>query len=264
MKRFLSLVLLAAALCAAQPSYGWGQMGHDVVAAVAERHLTPKAKKHLNEILGGRSIVYYSSWLDNVQNSPYWRDGYDVTKTWHYANVDEGYTFETMPRNERGDVVSAVEMLSAALRSADELPDSTKVDYTRMLVHLVGDMHCPMHAGHLTDLGGNRVKVKWFGSQTNLHSVWDSKLIESAHKWSYTEWVEQIDRSTAARQRTIADGQPAEWFAETVAICDGIYASTTPESNLSYQYIYDYAPVAERQLLNAGYRLARLLNEIFG
>ena len=96
------------------PSYGWGAKGHDIVAAIAEQNLTKKAKKEINKLLGGKSIVYYSSWMDNIQNSPYWKDGYYKTKTWHYANVDKGHTYETMSKNENGDVVTALEMLSTA------------------------------------------------------------------------------------------------------------------------------------------------------
>ena len=79
--------------------YAWGPMGHDVVAAIAEQHLTKKAKKNIDKLLGGKSIVYYASWMDNIQNSPYWKNGYNKTKTWHYANVDEGFTYQTMQKN---------------------------------------------------------------------------------------------------------------------------------------------------------------------
>ena len=63
-----------------------------------------------------------------------------------------------------------------------------------MLIHLIGDMHCPMHAGRKQDRGGNGTTVKFFGKKSNLHSVWDSDLLESTHRWSYTEWQKQIDR----------------------------------------------------------------------
>ena len=142
------------------PSYGWGAKGHDIVAAIAEQNLTKKAKKEINKLLGGKSIVYYSSWMDNIQNSPYWKDGYYKTKTWHYDNVDKGHTYETMSKNENGDVVTALEMLSKELTvNYDNLTDSMKVDYLKMIVHLVGDLHCPMHAGRLSYRGGNKCKV---------------------------------------------------------------------------------------------------------
>ena len=246
-------------------AFAWGQKGHDIVASIAEKHLTRKARKNLNVILGGKSLVYYSSWMDNVQNSPYWNGGYDRTKTWHYFNVDEGYTPETMPRNPNGDVLSALDMLIDSLGNhSSELSDSVKFDYLQMLIHLVGDVHCPMHVGRLSDRGGNELCVKWFGSKTNLHSIWDSKLIESVHSWSYTEWQQNLDHCTKTEFKEMSSGTPEDWLRETWRITVGIYDYVKPDENYSYKYRYDYAPIVEHQLLVAGYRLAALLNRIFG
>ena len=100
--------MCAALLLSSISAFGWGPKGHDVVAAIAEQHLTKKAKKAIDKILDGKSIVYYSSWMDNIQNSPYWEYGYNKTKTWHYANVDEGLTYQTMTKNPDGDVVNGL------------------------------------------------------------------------------------------------------------------------------------------------------------
>ena len=176
-KSVLTVILLVFSSIVAT---AWGPMGHDVVAAIAEQNLTRKAKKNIEKILDGRSIVFYASWMDNIQNSPSWKNGYDKTKTWHYANVDEGQTYQSMKKNENGDVVTALNQLTWELTvNYDNLSDSLKADYVKMIVHMVGDLHCPMHAGRLTDKGGNGTKVKWFNQKTNLHSVWDSKMIES-------------------------------------------------------------------------------------
>lgn len=245
--------------------FAWGDKGHDIVAYIAEKHLTRKAKKNLNAILGGKSLVYYSSWLDYVQNSPYWKAGYNRTKTWHYFNVDEGYTPQTMSRNPKGDVLSALNMVIDSLENhRSEISDSVCLDYTRMLIHLVGDMHCPMHAGRFSDRGGNVLKIKWFNQETNLHVLWDSKLVESVHSWSYTEWQQNIDRYSKSEISKMSAGTPESWFNETWQVTVDIYEHITPKENYSYKYMYDYAPVVERQLLLAGYRLAALLNRIFG
>ena len=113
--------------------YAWGPMGHDVVAAIAENNLTKKAKKNLEKLLDGKSIVYYASWMDNIQNSPYWKDGYNKTKTWHYANVDKGLTYETMKKEPKGDVITGLEQLTDALKNHyTELTDSMRVDYVKL------------------------------------------------------------------------------------------------------------------------------------
>ena len=112
MKRIVLIVLSTFIMMESVSLYAWGPMGHDVVASIAEQHLNRKTKRKINRLLGGRSIVYYSSWMDNIQNSPYWENGYNQTKTWHYANVDKGLTYQTMQKNENGDVVNSLEMLT--------------------------------------------------------------------------------------------------------------------------------------------------------
>lgn len=250
----LSLALLSWVL----PASAWGPKGHDVTACIAECNLTPEAAAEIDRVLDGYSPVYWCNWLDAASHTP----EYAYTKTWHYMNVDEGETRETMSRNPKGDVLSALHELVDSLKGHD-LPAGQEALCLKMLIHLVGDLHCPMHAGHLTDLGGNRVKVRFFGRDTNLHSVWDSSLPEAARKWSYTEWQNQIDRLSDEEIAEIASGTPEEWYDETQALCTEIYASTPEGSNLSYDYVNKYAPVVERQFLKGGYRLAALLNEIY-
>lgn len=249
-------------------AFAWGAKGHDVVAAIAEQHLTPKAKRKINKLLDGRSIVYYSSWMDNIQNSPYWEYGYNKTKTWHYANVDKGLTYQTMQKNESGDVVKGLEFLTKEMtENYDELTDSMRVDYLKMIVHMVGDLHCPMHAGRLSDRGGNNTKVMWFRNESSLHSIWDSKMIDSARKWSYSEWCEQLDIENRKYRKEISKGTYEDWFTETVdgaaRIYDYVESSTAIVPELSYQFVYDFSPLLEEQLMNAGYRLAYVLNTIF-
>ena len=273
MKRIVLIVLSTFIMMESVSLYAWGPMGHDVVASIAEQHLNRKTKRKINRLLGGHSIVYYSSWMDNIQNSPYWENGYNQTKTWHYANVDKGLTYQTMQKNENGDVVNSLEMLTdAMINRYDELTDSMKVDYVKMIVHMVGDLHCPMHAGRLSDRGGNNTKVKWFGQPTNLHSVWDSRMIDAARKWNYTEWVEQLDRTNRKYIKNVTEGSYEDWFTTTVANASKIYNyveaidQQLPEEelpNLSYQFVYDFSPMLEEQLLLGGYRLAHVLNTIF-
>ena len=267
MKKIILMISVMVAAFASQTAFAWGPKGHDVVAAIAEQNLTKKAKKALDEILDGKSIVYYSSWMDNIQNSPNWKGGYDKTKTWHYANVDQGHTYQSMPKNEKGDVVTALTKLVWELTENEaNLNDSLKADYVKMIIHMVGDLHCPMHAGRLSDRGGNSVRVKWFGQNSSLHSIWDSKMIDSARKWSYTEWVNHLDRKDAKFKKSIVQGTYEDWFNETVKNAAEIYdyVERNAEQNFSYQFVYDFSPMLEESLILGGYRLAYVLNTIFG
>ena len=264
----ITLILTVLMLIDFTAAYAWGPKGHDVVAAIAEQHLTPKAKKKINKLLDGRSIVHYASWMDNIQNSPYWEYGYNKTKTWHYANVDKGLTYETMPKNPAGDVVSGLEFLTKEMtENYDNLTDSMRVDYLKMIVHMVGDLHCPMHAGRLSDRGGNDTKVYWFNEKSSMHSIWDSKMIEAAKKWSHTEWVFYLDRTDKKFRKSVVEGNYEDWFMTTVSEAAAFYeyVENTGEEmpNLSYGFVFEFTPLLERQLLNGGHRLAYVLNTIF-
>ena len=102
-----------------------------------------------------------------------------------------------------------------------------------------------------------------FGRKTNLHSAWDSAILEAGHKWSYTEWQEQIDRLTDDEAALVQAGEPQDWLKETHAICVDIYEDSPEGTKISYDYVDKYTPVIEQQLVRGGYRLARLLNEIY-
>ena len=253
-------LIIVVALLSYLPSFGWGQKGHDVVAYIAECNLKPEVYQKVVKKLGDHSLVYYANWLDNASYS----DQYRYTKSWHYANVDEGYTYDTMPKNEKGDVVTAINGIIAELKSGKLSTEQENVRL-RMLIHLVGDIHCPMHAGHLSDRGGNSVIVKFFDKETKLHSLWDTALVEAAHKWSYTEWEQQLNRyCTTEQKQKLAQGEAVDWLNESHAIATEIYKATPEKRKVSYDYIAYYAPVIEQRLLAGGLRLARILNEIYG
>ena len=248
------LILTSLCLLFARGAFAWGQKGHDVTAYIAECRLTPEAAEKVRKALDGYSPVYIANWLDFAS---YWPE-YAYSKTWHYLNIDEGETLESMSRNPGGDVLTAVTRLTEKLKSGRLTPEEETLSL-KMLIHLVGDMHCPMHLGRLSDLGGNKRPVRFFGRDTNLHSVWDTNIPEAVHKWSYSEWQQQIDRLTDEEAAQIAAGEPADWVKETHEICKEIYGFTPEGTDISYDYLFKYTPVVERQFLRGGHRLARLL-----
>ena len=229
-----------------------GQLRRQAISMALNR------KQLIDKVLNGHSPVYYCNWMDIASHTP----EYNYTKTWHYLNIDEGQTLETMPRNPKGDVLTAVTALVAELKAGGLAPEA-ETEKLKMLIHLVGDMHCPMHTGRLSDIGGNQRPVLMFGRKTNLHSAWDSAILEAGHKWSYTEWQEQIDRLTDDEAALVQAGEPQDWLKETHAICVGIYEDSPEGTKISYDYVDKYTPVIEQQLVRGGYRLARLLNEIY-
>ena len=133
----------------------------------------------------------------------------------------------------------------------------------KILTHLLGDLHQPLHLGHASDRGGNEVKIKFFDNETKLHSAWDSKLPEAAHKWSYSEWQQQIDRLSPDAESEVTAGTPDDWARETAEIATRVYNYFPKGSRMSYNQIAYWTPVVEQQFLRGGLRLASLLNSIF-
>ena len=251
---FSSLLLTLSCLSA----FAWGQKGPDVTAYIAEQHLTPTTRAAVESMLDGKSIVYWANWLDNASHQP----DMAYTKTWHYKNIDEGVRYEEAPANPAGDAVTAIKSRIEILTDPAS-SDKDRLLALKILVHVTGDLHMPLHMGHATDLGGNRIKVKFFNRDNNLHSVWDSSLPEAAHKWSYTEWQQQIDRLNPAQEATIISGSIDDWAKETVDIASDVYVYFQPGLNVSYNDIARWTPVVEQQFLRGGLRLAHLLNTIF-
>ena len=256
MKRFIVFCLTIATVFSAM---AWGPKGHDTVAYIAEKHLSKKTLQKVLEVLDGHSLVYVANWMDNASHT----DEYAYTKTWHYVNVDpsEG-SYANSVKAASGDAVTAINTLVDNLKSGELTADEERVQLM-MLIHIVGDIHCPMHAGRKSDRGGNGTEVKYFGKQKKLHSVWDSEIVESAHRWSYSEWQDQIDRATPKQQQAYMQGTPNDWIEETVALANECYESAAKAGNMSYDYVAEYAPVIEQQFLKGGIRLAKLIEEIY-
>ena len=240
-------------------AFGWGQKGHDTVAYIAEQHLTPATKAAVDSLLDGYSLVYWANWLDNASHTP----EYAYSKTWHYKNIDADQTFESAPKIQEGNIVDALYEQIVIL----EDPKASKEEKTlalKMVVHFLGDIHQPMHMGRATDRGGNNHNVNFFERPTNLHSVWDSSILETGHKWSHTEWQVEIDRLTPAQQYAlVAGGSPDSWGKETYEISKEIYSSTPEDTTIEYNYIAKWTPIIEGQLEKGGLRLADVLNSVF-
>jgi len=250
---FASLVALVAA--APSPALAWGKTGHRVVAAVADKQLSGLARARVQQILGTESLDEASTWPDEMRSAPdvFWQK---TASPWHYVTVD-GFTYDHAPSG--GDGITALTKYSAVLRDRGaSLADRQLA--LRFIVHIVADLHQPLHAGKPGDRGGNDVKVTWFGRPTNLHAVWDSALVDE-EQLSFTEWAERLNRRTEPGD--LIDNwveNPAVWINESTQIRDSIYPAKT---DLSYDYVYRSAPIVRRRLQLGGIRLAAYLNRLF-
>ena len=253
-----TIILTFAALLIVAECFAWGQVGHDTTCAIAEKHLSRKAKKKIKKILKGKSIVYWANWLDYISHTP----EYEYMKTWHYKNINADQTYEEVPPAENGDIITALNEQVSKLKSG-KLSEEEEAFALKIVIHLLGDLHQPMHLGRKTDYGGNLITVISFEQEKNLHTVWDEDVVYYAHSWTYTEWTEQLDRTSKQERKAIEQGTFDDWARETYTLCKEIYANTPEGTEVSYDYIGKYTPIVEQQLLKAGLRLARVLNEIY-
>ena len=236
----------------------WGQTGHRVVGYIAEANLSKKALKKINKLLGGHSIAYYSTYADEIKSDR----AYDQYSPWHYVNYPMKETYKAEKAAEEGDLAQGSQKCIQVIKSKNS-SDSDKAFHLKLLIHFIGDLHQPLHVGRSEDRGGNNIKVKWFSSSSNLHRVWDSNLIES---WGMDakSLSDELMRGTSVNQRnSYAKGNALDWIEESHQIVQMIYDSAQDGDRLSYRYSYDHNSLLFDQLRKGGYRLAKLLEELF-
>ena len=267
-------LLAAAAAVIPSPALAWGKTGHRVVAAIADTQLSGLARANVEQILGpGETLDEAANWPDEMRSAP--GEFWEKTATpWHYVTLN-GIIYDHAP--PEGDALEALAKFSKTLRD----PNASLADRQmalRFVVHLVGDLHQPLHNGKCCDRGGNDVKVNWFGKPTNLHAVWDSQLVDE-EQLSFTELAAKLERHMSDRQLIDWwDINPRDWISESAEYRDSLYptAADMPKPkgekvkkgqpvlpDLSFSYAYRFTPLMEQRLSQAGVRLAAYLNWVF-
>lgn len=257
MLRFtLAMFAMGSALCL--PAHAWGKTGHRVTGEIAEAHLSENAQAKIQEILGVEDLAEASTWPDFMRSSPtdYWQR---TANPWHYVTVPEGSTYPDVEIPEWGDAATALASFRETLLSETASPEEQALAL-RFAVHIIGDLHQPLHAGNGLDRGGNTFTVTFFDKMTNLHSVWDTELINH-EQLSYTEMTDWLSRTISTedvRDWSVTD--PAVWINESAAIRDTIYPE---ERDLRWSYVYSHRATYRQRLKQAGIRIAAYLNETF-
>ncbi len=262
MRKILFNLVLLTAVSASNLMYSYGVTGHRIVADIAENHLTGKAKRHLKKIIGDQKLAYWANWPDFIKSDTtgVWKH----TDQWHYVNINPQDNFKSFSDSLKAqtgpNLYTQIKTLSAQIKDKKTSAKDREIAL-RFLIHLVGDSSQPMHVGRAEDLGGNRIKLKFFGENTNLHSLWDSKLIDF-QKYSYSEYTTLLDVKSKEEVKKIQAGTLEEWLYDSHQSANKIYANTLMDGSYAYDYNYKYADLMERQLLYGGLRLAKILNDI--
>ena len=256
----------------------WGPTGHRVVGAVAEKHLTRSAAKQVNKILQGQSLSRVSNWADEIKSEP---ETYSHTYNWHYTDWKEE-DHQHDETNSSGKLMTAIKEQLAVLKDKNASVDK-KNFALKFIVHLIGDLHQPLHVGNGLDQGGNKCKVLFHKKETNLHALWDEGMIDFT-RLSYRELADYIAMGRSKQEiKEWKKGSPLDWAHESKVLRPGVYPADTVVSavplstkqycrndivvtaeampKLAYEYSYKFVPVVEKRLYQAGLRLAALLNQ---
>lgn len=257
MKHYTILLLFLFVFQPFFASEDWGATGHRTIGAIASLHLDETVKLKIDTLLAGQSLALVATYADEIKSD----NRYKFLGPWHYVNFPFDTTYEKHPKSDKGDIIVAINTCVKILKN----PESSKEDkafYLKLLVHFIGDLHMPLHIGLKEDKGGNDFQVRWFKQGTNLHSVWDFKIIEK-YGMSYTELFQNRTVLTSEEIKAIGSGSVIDWMYESRAHCKDIYENTKVGEQLGYEYMYQYTTLVRSQLQKAGIRLAFLLNTIF-
>ena len=270
---FLILALVENALA-------WGQEGHSIVAEVAQRRLSPQASTMVEQLLGrGHSLASVASWADDI------RDERPETYNWHFVDIPIAIgrydPTKVCKPGDKGDcAVAELDRLKGELRCAS---GDKKIDALKLAVHLVGDIHQPLHTVDEAR-GGNEIHVDIFmrgktctgtckptASPSNYHAAWDSDLInKEAWNWgAYVDcleagWLKTPEAQNSGQDSGIDGGTPADWVVETHHAAQAVWDLLPANNVLDDGYLRQVLPTLDRQLGVAGLRLARFLNDAYG
>ena len=253
----------------AATALAWGPTGHRVVGQVAEQHVSKKTAKALRELMPTESLARSSTWPDHVRSDremswvtplpdPLEQLAREHSGAWHYLNADPGQSLQDAQKRQPENLLTALSRFEALAGDESADPEARRIAI-RWIVHLVGDAHQPLHVGPAESHGGNKVVVYWFDQRSNLHRVWDEHLIDHT-ELSYTELADFVDHASAADVATWQNARPVHWLEESQALVPGLMPE---EQLLSWPYAYQHSSTVEQRLLQAGVRLAGVLDRVF-
>jgi hypothetical protein len=278
----LSVAIIAGLAFAAVggQAKAWGNEGHEVVALIARDHLAPPVRQRVEQLLAedrdaltAPDLASRATWADA------WRRDHPETAAWHYVNLELDHPdLRQACRSRRSCVVNKIDDFASELANP-AAPEARKIFALKMVLHLVGDLHQPLHAADAHDRGGNCERVSftpaggfglrvWPVEETSLHAYWDSAGVAALGR-SPQEIAAGLERRITRRDiEAWSSGAPADWALETFAVgrdvayryggplACGSYAATP----LTRAYQDQAKQVTSEQLSRAGIRLAVLLN----
>ena len=245
-------------------AWAWGPEGHRIVAELAQRHLSPAAEAQVERLLAPehtRRLADVATWADEMQDDPSQQALWKATRSEHYINFGGPACDYQPPRDCRGGrcVVGGLQHYVAVLGDPSQ-SDAARREALKFVVHFVGDVHQPLHAGYRPDKGGNTYQVQFQGEGSNLHRVWDSGLLRT-RGLDWLDYAQRLDARGPVGLPPVTDAPYVAWAEESCRLSRDIY----PDGHtIGPRYVEAELPLAERRLRQAGRRLAELLNRTLG
>jgi len=239
----------------------WGRVGHEAIAYIAASHLTPKTSAAIKSLLGDETLADVSNYADEIRPDSF----FHFTGPWHYMDVPAEENHAQF--KESVTALTTTNLYTALLHWENVLADprsnrSVKIFALKMVVHLVGDAHQPLHIARAADEGGNLIPV-WFDNEsTNLHALWDTKMIE--HRGlSAQELAREWDFANVEDIKTWQADPLLGWLYESNHISNHIYDEHPEGKRLGQDYYDRHIELVRQRIDQAGIRLAGILNQCF-
>ena len=249
---FFSLSVLTILSIPAR-SFAWGAKGHGLVAEIAFHFLDDSTQQKVKKYLGGLSIEEAASWMDDSRSNSY----YDYMKPWHYLDMDKGMTYH--PTEER----NILNVLYSAINDLKNIDNLKKKDIRRdiyLIFHLVGDLHQPLHTGYAIDKGGNTIDIHAQNFSSNLHSAWDTQIIET-EGISLEKCLAVYNTYSQGKIDSVKRINVMGWMMQSRSYLDTVY--NFKDGYLDQQYVSTAVNIIENQILQGGMRLAAILKQVF-
>ena len=238
-------------------AFTWGPDGHAIIADIAERRLDDQSRLWIRDILGEESLAYAANWPDVMRSNPntFWQK---TSKPWHYVTVPDGSSYAQVGAPPQGDALTALARFRKTLLDTSSSREQKALAF-RFSLHIIADLHQPMHVGNGKDRGGNKVKLSFDGKRSNLHSLWDSGLIRFYERrspgWSQDVKTQISDGHVSAWQSI----HPLDWVTESQELRGRVYpTSRSPDTN----YANRQETAVRWRLQQAGLRSAAWINEL--
>lgn len=252
------ITFLLLSMAVAINSMAYDATGHRIVADIAYKNLTPKAKATVDKLLGKQGIVYEATWADEIKSDK----KYDYSYNWHFQNLKDSMSNQQLenlyntPKAEGEHLFYAIQLMKTRISK-----DKNDTEALKFMVHFIGDFHQPMHLGRAEDQGGNKTPVKWFGKTINMHSLWDSYIME-AQNYTYSEYSQYLTNKFEPKKNTLTKESLMQSLYYVYQVRTKILTYDYTDTN-NYHYTYAFSDAQDELLFRGGIQLAKMLNELY-